>query len=207
VWRSYAEIASVAIPYVTANYERIVREQEQRHGITFSSVPAYTFDAHPTTEANAYYDPQSGSITFYTAGAFGADSLAQAMTLLRVTRRQFRGELEGTTRHELGHDYFFERAQAFGMKEYWYDHSRDINGNPTSSSVAKRKIVEGVAEYMSGRKREDLDYGYDLVAPLLSLNCKDGIDVIVQNPTREDEWRNLPAYTKRLLEHISNKNL
>lgn len=202
VWSSDAEIASVVISYVDANYERIVREQEERCGITFSSVPTYAFDAHPTREANAQYDPDTNTITFHTAGAYDAEGLAQAMTLLHVTRRQFRQELERTARHELGHDYFFERAEVFGMKEYWDELSVDSYGHPLPETLAKRTIAEGVAEYMSGRRRDDMDYGYDFVAPILSMNCKGGIDAIVQNPPTENEWQNLPAYTSRLLERI-----
>lgn len=204
VWSSDAEIASVAIPYVDANYERIVQEQEQRCGITFSSVPTYTFDAHPTTEGNAHYDPNTDAITFHTAGAFDTDGLAQVMTLLRVTRQQFRMELEGTVRHELAHDYFFERAEAFGTKGDWHDYSLDINGHPTSASIAKRTIIEGIGEYMSGKRREELDYGYDFVAPILSMNCKEGIDMIVQNHPLENEWENLLAYTRRIADAINN---
>ncbi|MBI5002363.1 hypothetical protein HZC31_03195 [Candidatus Woesearchaeota archaeon] len=202
VWRSDEEIASVIIPYVDANYERIAQEMEQQYGITFSSVPSYTYDAHPTSDANAHYDPDTGAITFHTAGAFDADGLAKAMTILRVTRRQFRQELEGTIRHELAHDYFFERAEAVGMNTYWNEYIIDHDGHPEKRSIAKHQIAEGVAEYMSGRKRDDKKETYELVEPILSLTCKEGIDVIVQNPLLSTEWNNLPAYTHRLLEIV-----
>ena len=198
IWKSDAEVASVIIPYVDANYDRIVKEQERKLGITFSSVPQYSFDAHPTSEANAHYDPETGAITFHTAGAFDTDGLARVMTILEITRREFRQELEGTIRHELAHDYFFERAEAFGMKTYWNEYSIDLDGHPEHRSIVKHQIAEGVAEYMSGRKRNDHKETYELVEPILSLDYKRGIDAIVQNPPLSSEWTDLRLYTQRI---------
>lgn len=204
VWDSDEEIASVMIPYVDANYQRLVKELEQDCGITFSSVPPYTFDAHPTIDANARYDHNYGSIIFYLAGAWDPGALAKVLTSFHITRGQFRQELEGTIRHELGHDYFLERAEAFGTKASWTEFPVDSYGYPTRQNYATRTIGEGVAEYMSGRKRDEGRIQYELVEPILSRNCKKGIDAIVQHPILPNEWDNLPLYVDRIRQLLQN---
>ncbi|MEK6867345.1 MAG: hypothetical protein AABX98_00840 [Nanoarchaeota archaeon] len=51
-------------------------------------------------------------IIFSTADGFGPGYLAETLTKLGIPRRQIRAELEVTIRHELGHDYTLERAEA-----------------------------------------------------------------------------------------------
>ena len=200
VWESDAEVASVLIPYVDANYDRIVKEQERELGITFSSVPQYSFDAHPTFEANARYYPETGNITFYTAAAFEEGFLAQFLTAYHVTKREYRKNLEVTVKHELGHDYFFERADVFGMDQYWEHDVEKFQGQRS----ADRDIIEGVGEYSGGRKKEDsyTQKRYELVAPILSLDYRAGIDAIVQNPPLPSELTDLRLYTQRIVEIV-----
>ncbi len=200
VWESDTEVASVIIPHVTMNYDRIVQEQEERYGIIFSSVPHYSFDAHPTSEANARYDQETGNIIFYTAAVFEEGLLAQFLTAYHVTRREYRKDVEVTVKHELGHDYFFERADAFSMKDYW---DLDI-GKLQRQRSAEIEVIEGVGQYTGGERKEDQDdqRRYDLVAPILSLDYKKGIDAIVQNPPLPNEWADLGLYTQRIVDIV-----
>ena len=184
--------------YLLKNYERIVQEQQEKYHFVFQTVPDYFYRPKdgPWDPGAARYDPESGTILFSLVDQYLAD-------LFNDLRRPIGKELkiiDETARHELGHDYFFERAQEYGMQNYW---AKETSAIREELDVID-KIVEGTAEYMQRRRSEHHSRGYSIVKPILDIDFKKGIDWIIQHPPQENEWKDLSLYQQRAVRELSS---
>jgi len=207
---------------VTSNLEEIMKQQEDRLGISYDHKPKMKFKVpNDSSWVFAYYTSENDTIHFNSETlSYDKDSLVDSyINWLELYVKDYRLVLE----HELGHFYYdqFLEKQVI-TKEEILNKKNDIN--------LTRLVSEGIAEYFERTySREEDNFtndewpndinnleeeetirviysgGYHLVKPIIDKYGLNGIHHLIINPPKMENLQNLPSYQQQVLQYLMLK--
>lgn len=219
-------------PYVESNIEQIMRAQEERLGIKYTSMPNLRFPLVDkdtvvpvpllTIPALARYDAESDTIVVYTSASTTMDFIFYG---------DFTKHIKQTLDHELGHFLTDKLSESLGMGNWKIDEDE-----PYLVAFGEKLIGEGIAMYfehemnpediklesyvwegnveeLSGfiffnNERGNAFYngGYQLVKPIIDEYGINGIEYLIRNPPVVENLEEIPGYQKEVLEALGTQD-
>lgn len=211
--------------YVISNLEQRLREQENKLGIKYCSIPYLVLEDAPVIIAAndgikicaGIYNPPTDTLFLLTylkrTPEFNATNLiAELFTF------GFVEDINRTLDHELGHFYIDKLFESKGIfVEGYY---------PNEESLAAAKLInEGICEYFKkkmgnnmednfkeedwptnifGFREKEVIYagGFHLVKPILERYGKAGIEYLVFNLPSREELYDLLSYQKKIMQEL-----
>ncbi len=210
--------------YLDKNLSVVMLSQEQVLGINYrNNVPEVEVNTHLGFQYNGLYNPSSSKISLSVWNHNSAESLNDKLVPFFVFGQA--PPVRRTLDHELGHFYTHMVAEENGLPYFLLPYFPPGVNDSKELLAAKKLIREGLAEYFSRKinggtddfadhewssplsdwgNRQFYDGGYHLVAPVLDLSVRKGIEFFISNPP-SGSLHNLLSYQKRALETVSNE--
>ena len=218
--------------YVGSNLSSIIKEQEEKLHIKHFGVPKIAYEltteleSDPTIQAmrpaiKGLYLPEEDTIYLMLETGLGkAITPEENLTniLAKILNAGMTYSIKDVIDHELGHFYMDKLNESEGKGDW--PTIKTLANNPGSGLIS-----ESIAEYFAKTtnneedKFNDADWpetifdwtpndtydgGCHFVKPIIDKYGQKGIEYLMENPPTLNDFSNIPAYQKRVLENLAN---